>query len=72
MWFLGQEANALYTSDPAGAVARRVFAMWFRRKHRMTNYSVEAGMKAEKFLLLSLAVRASPLVRNDLIFNFLV
>ena len=66
MWFLGQESNALYTSDPAGAVARRVFAMWFRRKHRLTNYSVEAGMKAEKFLLFSLAVRAYHLLRNDL------
>ena len=66
MWFCGQESNALYTSDPAGAVARRVLAMWFRRKHRLTNYSVETGMKAERFHLFSVAVRAYHWLRNEL------
>ena len=66
MWFLGQEANALYTSDPAGAVGRRVAAMWFRRKHRLTNYSVEKGMKEEAGFLFSLAVQSYHYLRNKL------
>ena len=53
-WFLGQEANALklHTHDP-GAVGRRVLAMWYRRKYRLSvDSTVEAGMKEEAKLFL--------------------
>ena len=48
MWFAGQQATALFSEDPAGAALRRVFPMWYRRKHAVTLTSVEKQMINER------------------------
>ena len=46
---------------------RRGLSMWFRRKHKLTNYSGEAGMKAEAGHLFALAIiRCYHFLRNEL------
>jgi hypothetical protein len=58
MWFAGQTATALFSEDPSGAAVRRVFPMWFRRKHAVTLTSVEKQMINERFQIFSQWVRS--------------
>ena len=57
LWMSGQEATALFPSDPSGAAMRRTLAAWFRRKHTHSSYSVEQGLIKERFQFFAVAVK---------------